>query len=58
MKYCLQCDWHVSSTDDLETTTQSRKAIDHFVETGHAIESVAIVPTDAAASTGELLGEG
>ncbi|ELY47816.1 hypothetical protein [Natronorubrum bangense] len=38
MKYCLNCDWQASATDDSDRSP-SRKAIDHHVETGHTIDS-------------------
>lgn len=42
MKYCLHCDWHASSTDGLDEDERSRAALEHFVETGHTINSVAV----------------
>lgn len=41
MKYCLNCDWSASRTANVDEQEQSRAAVDHFVETGHWIESVA-----------------
>lgn len=40
MKYCLHCDWYASSTDGVDEHERSQAAIDHFVETGHSINSV------------------
>ncbi|MDS0476442.1 hypothetical protein [Natrinema sp. 1APR25-10V2] len=39
MKYCLDCDWCVDSTDLPSQRARSRAAIEHHVETGHAIDS-------------------
>ncbi|ADB62104.1 hypothetical protein Htur_3240 [Haloterrigena turkmenica DSM 5511] len=39
MKYCLHCDWHASATDEPSARARSRAAIDHHVETGHAVDS-------------------
>lgn len=44
MKYCLDCDWYASEVEGLDQYTQSRKAIEHFVETGHAIDTVTDEP--------------
>lgn len=38
MKYCHTCDWSVSAGDGTKHE-RSREAIDHFVETGHPIDS-------------------
>ncbi|ELY44656.1 hypothetical protein [Natronorubrum sulfidifaciens] len=38
MKYCLNCDWRASATDDSDRSP-SRRAIDHHVETGHTVDS-------------------
>jgi predicted small metal-binding protein len=41
-KYCLECDWH-AMTDEGETETEvSKRAIEHFVETGHTVDSLPI----------------
>lgn len=40
MKYCLHCDWYASRTDGYDAHEQSREAIDHFLDTGHAIDSM------------------
>ncbi|ELY53339.1 hypothetical protein [Natronolimnohabitans innermongolicus] len=39
MKYCLNCDWSLSPTDEPSDRVRSREAIDHHVETGHTIDS-------------------
>lgn len=39
MKYCLDCDWHRNAADELSQRERSQAAIDHHVETGHAIDS-------------------
>ncbi|SEW14197.1 hypothetical protein [Natrinema salifodinae] len=39
MKHCLDCDWYVSAADESSQRTRSRAAIEHHVETGHAIDS-------------------
>lgn len=39
MKYCLNCDWHTSATDEPSAHARSRAAIEHHVETGHTIDS-------------------
>jgi predicted small metal-binding protein len=44
-KYCLECDWR-ASTDDGDTEQEvSRKAIEHFVETGHTVDSIRLPPS-------------
>ncbi|WP_408957172.1 hypothetical protein [Natrinema sp. 74] len=39
MKHCLDCDWSADSTDLPSQCARSRAAIEHHVETGHAIDS-------------------
>ncbi|WP_137289199.1 hypothetical protein [Natronorubrum halophilum] len=39
MKYCLNCDWWTSETDEPSARVRSRRAIEHHVETGHTIDS-------------------
>ncbi|AGB39493.1 hypothetical protein [Natronococcus occultus] len=39
-KYCLECDWEASTGDDDSEQDVSRKAIEHFVETGHTVDSI------------------
>lgn len=62
MKYCLHCDWSVSASDGFTAQEQSRAALEHHVETGHAVDSSdSMVRPDApslAASTliADLLG--
>ena len=52
MKYCLHCDWYTSEIDGRNRDDQSRKALDHFVDTGHPIETVdsSSVPTEISGS--------
>ncbi|RQG91781.1 hypothetical protein EA473_18435 [Natrarchaeobius chitinivorans] len=40
MKYCLHCDWYTSEIDGTDQDDQSRKAVNHFVDTGHSIDTV------------------
>ncbi|AHG01897.1 hypothetical protein HALLA_00970 (plasmid) [Halostagnicola larsenii XH-48] len=51
MKYCLHCDWYTSKTDGRDRDNQSRKALDHFLDTGHSIETV-----DSSPAPKEILG--
>ena len=39
MKYCHNCDWFASVEDGLSKQERSKLAIEHFVETGHSIDS-------------------
>jgi hypothetical protein len=39
MKYCLNCDWFASVEDAGTKQERSKLAIEHFVETGHTIDS-------------------
>ncbi|MFB1065710.1 hypothetical protein [Natrinema sp. H-ect4] len=39
MKYCLDCDWHLNAASEPSQRDRSRAAIEHHVETGHAIDS-------------------
>ncbi|APW98052.1 hypothetical protein CHINAEXTREME_09765 [Halobiforma lacisalsi AJ5] len=39
MKVCLACDWFASADDGATETERSRLAVEHFVETGHAIDT-------------------
>ncbi len=43
-KYCLQCEWQVSTTDGYTKKEVSEKAIEHFVETGHTVDSLRLPP--------------
>ena len=38
MKFCHNCDWFVDAADGTERE-RSRLAVEHFVETGHSIDS-------------------
>jgi len=42
--YCLECDWQVSTADGHTETEVSEKAIEHFVETGHTVDSLRLPP--------------
>ncbi|SEH18005.1 hypothetical protein SAMN04487967_3530 [Natronorubrum sediminis] len=53
MKYCLHCDWQTQP--GIARFDQSKSAVEHFVETGHAIETVEAVSvgeTTAASDAG------
>ncbi|WP_207591615.1 hypothetical protein [Halomontanus rarus] len=39
MKYCLNCDWSVSVSDGFTPQERSKEALEHHVETGHAVDS-------------------
>lgn len=39
MKFCHACDWFVDDEDGATERERSRLAVDHFVETGHSIDS-------------------
>lgn len=43
MKYCLDCGWRVSAADEPSQRARSRAAIEHHVDTGHAIDSTASI---------------
>ncbi|WMT07541.1 hypothetical protein NP511_00715 [Natrinema thermotolerans] len=43
-KYCLECDWQVSTADGYTEKEVSKEAIDHFVETGHTVDSLRLPP--------------
>ncbi len=43
-KYCVECDWTVSTADGYGDHEVSKRAIEHFVETGHAVESLRLPP--------------
>ncbi|WP_165874934.1 hypothetical protein [Natrarchaeobius oligotrophus] len=43
-KYCLECHWHVSTTDGYTEREVSKRAIEHFVETGHTVDSLRLPP--------------
>ncbi len=44
IKYCLECDWQRSTTDGDTEQEISEAAIEHFVETGHTVESLRLPP--------------
>lgn len=39
-RYCLECDWEVSTTEGYSEREVSKRAIEHFVETGHDVGSL------------------
>ena len=39
MKYCLDCEWFAAVEDGGTERERSRLALEHFVETGHAIDT-------------------
>ncbi|NUC71148.1 hypothetical protein HTZ84_02280 [Haloterrigena sp. SYSU A558-1] len=39
MKYCLNCDWFADPEADADDDERSQAALEHFVETGHSIDS-------------------
>ena len=39
-KYCLDCPWALSENEVDSDEELSRRTLEHFVETGHTIESV------------------
>jgi hypothetical protein len=43
-KYCLECDWQISTDDGYTEAEVSEKAIEHFVETGHTVDSLRLPP--------------
>lgn len=44
-KYCLECDWQISTTQGHTEKETSEKAIEHFVETGHTVDTLRPPPT-------------
>jgi predicted small metal-binding protein len=46
-KYCLECDWKASTEDGYSDAEVSKKAIEHFVETGHTVDSFHLPPPAA-----------
>ncbi|MCU4924641.1 hypothetical protein OB905_01395 [Halobacteria archaeon AArc-dxtr1] len=43
-KYCLECGWRASTANGVTEREVSQQAIDHFVETGHTIDSLPLPP--------------
>jgi len=43
-KYCLECDWQISTDDGYTGSGGLEKAIEHFVETGHTVDSLRLPP--------------
>ena len=48
MKYCLHCEWQTQP--GIARFDQSKSAVEHFVETGHAIETVEAVSVGESTS--------
>ncbi|WP_169330815.1 hypothetical protein [Natronobacterium gregoryi] len=43
-KYCLQCGWHATTAEGYTEREVSQEAIEHFVETGHPVDSLRLPP--------------
>ncbi|WP_165872035.1 hypothetical protein [Natrarchaeobius halalkaliphilus] len=43
-KYCLECHWYASTAEGDTEAEVSRRAIEHFVETGHTVDSARLPP--------------
>lgn len=43
-KYCLECGWQRSTAEGCTEREVSEMAIEHFVETGHTVDSVRLAP--------------
>ncbi|ELY49133.1 hypothetical protein [Natronolimnohabitans innermongolicus] len=43
-KYCLECGWQASTAEGTPESEVSKAAIEHFVETGHTVESLRLPP--------------
>ncbi|ELY94419.1 hypothetical protein C483_03130 [Natrialba hulunbeirensis JCM 10989] len=43
-KYCLECEWQCSTADGRTEADVSEQAIEHFVETGHTVDSFRLPP--------------
>ncbi|WP_165875216.1 hypothetical protein [Natrarchaeobius chitinivorans] len=50
--YCLECGWKISTDNGYTEQEASETAIEHFVETGHAVESLRLPPPVALESSG------
>ncbi|GAB3665889.1 hypothetical protein [Halopiger aswanensis] len=46
-KYCLECEWQISTSEGYSEKEVSEKAIEHFVETGHTVDSLRLPPPAA-----------
>lgn len=42
--YCLDCQWSLSHDEVDSVEERSRRTLEHFVETGHTIESTGPLP--------------
>ena len=45
-KYCLECGWQASTAEGYSEAEVSEQAIEHFVETGHAVDSLRLPPPE------------
>ncbi|MFC4247960.1 hypothetical protein ACFOZ7_13580 [Natribaculum luteum] len=43
-KYCLECGWSATPDEDDTVEDVSRRALEHFVETGHTVVSIDYLP--------------
>ncbi|WP_323174049.1 hypothetical protein [Natrialba sp. PRR66] len=43
-KYCLECDWQFDTAGGHTEAEVSKRAIEHFVETGHTVDSMRLPP--------------
>jgi predicted small metal-binding protein len=41
-KYCLECDWQATADEGYTKAEVSKRAIEHFVKTGHAVDSLQV----------------
>ncbi|WIV66832.1 hypothetical protein [Natrialbaceae archaeon AArc-T1-2] len=56
-KYCLECGWSVSLDDADSIEDVSRRTLEHFVETGHTIESTSCHPLPFERGQGQSQGQ-
>jgi len=42
--YCLECGWQHSTAEDDTEQEVSEAAIEHFIKTGHTVESLRLPP--------------
>ena len=42
--YCLDCQWSLAHDEVDSVEERSRRTLEHFLETGHTIESVGALP--------------
>lgn len=56
MKYCHRCGWSVSADDGLTRADRSQKALEHYLETGHTIDSTdSETRPDSTPAAGDIL---